>query len=398
MIEYGCGFLLYKIKRGGAGGARAQLSCATMALSKPRVAVIGAGVIGLSIATRLAETYGRGLDVTVMADKFTPNTTSDGAGGIFVPYTVGFSEEGARKLQRWATQTFHYLTKLYESGMRDEIGLSLVTGHDIHIKPGEYPLPWCKDLLFDFEVLKNQSLESALDLPPVPAGKVKEDFLSESSLYSRTKNATIFKFKTFVLEGKTYLPWLMKKFQALGGLIIKHKVDSLGELENYDIIINCTGLAARELVGDKSVYPIRGQSVAVNIPSLGKFYDCVDDDLLYIIPHKDYLVLGGTAEANNWSTTPDPKTREEILRKCSNMLPTLQGAEVVSEWACLRPAREEVCLELENPGTSPSIIHCYGHGGQGIVVHWGCVQDVMKLVEKCLKAKGDAARPMNAKL
>ena len=368
-----------------------------MALSKPRVAVVGAGVIGLSIATHLAETYGRRLDVTVMADRFTPNTTSDGAGGIFTPYTVGFSEEGARKLQRWATETFHYLTKMYASGMSDEIGLSLVTGHRVHIKPGEYPLPWCKDLLFDFEVLitKNQSLESALDLPPAPAGKVKQDFLSESSLYSRTKNATIFKFKTFVLEGKRYLPWLMKKFQALGGLIIKHKVDSLGELQNYDIIINCTGLGARELVGDTSVYPIRGQSVAVNIPSLGKCYIVDDVD---VIPHKDYCILGGTAEVNNWSTTPDPKTREEILRKCSDMLPTLRGAEVVGEWACLRPAREEVRLELENPGASPSVIHCYGHGGQGIIVHWGCVKDVTKLVETCLKAKGAATKPMSAKL
>ena len=281
--------------------------------------------------------------------------------------------------------------------MSDEIGLSLVTGHRVHIKPGEYPLPWCKDLLFDFEVLitKNQSLESALDLPPAPAGKVKQDFLSESSLYSRTKNATIFKFKTFVLEGKRYLPWLMKKFQALGGLIIKHKVDSLGELQNYDIIINCTGLGARELVGDTSVYPIRGQSVAVNIPSLGKCYIVDDVD---VIPHKDYCILGGTAEVNNWSTTPDPKTREEILRKCSDMLPTLRGAEVVGEWACLRPAREEVRLELENPGASPSVIHCYGHGGQGIIVHWGCVKDVTKLVETCLKAKGAATKPMSAKL
>ena len=371
---------------------------AMMALTKPRVAIIGAGVIGLSIATHLAETYGRALDVTVMADKFTPNTTSDGAGGIFIPYTVGFSEEGARKLQRWATETFHYLTKLYESGIRDEIGLSLVTGHDIHIKPGEYPLPWCKDLLFDFEVLKNQSLESALDLPPVPAGKVKQDFLSESSLYSRTKNATIFKFKTFVLEGKKYLPWLMKKFQAVGGLIIKHKVDRLGELENYDIIINCTGLAARELVGDMSVYPIRGQIVAVNIPSLGKFYGSEDDNLVHVISHKDYCILGGTAEANNWSTTPDPKTREKILCKFSDMFPTLRGAEVVDEWACLRPAREEVRLELENSGTSPSVIHCYGHGGQGIVVHWGCVQDVMQLVEKCLKTKGTGVKLIGAKL
>ena len=36
-------------------------------------------------------------------------TTSDGAGGIFIPFTVSFSEEGAWKLQRWATKLIRLL-------------------------------------------------------------------------------------------------------------------------------------------------------------------------------------------------------------------------------------------------------------------------------------------------
>ena len=366
-----------------------------MAFSKPpRVAIVGAGVIGLSIGVCLAETYGKQLDVTIMADKFTPDTTSDGAGGVIVCFTKGFSEAAAYDLQRWTTETFHYFTKLYESGIRDEIGLSLVTGYDIHTKPAS--LPWSKDLLFDFEVRRNQPLEAALDLPSPPGGVGRRDGLVTKGL--STQDVTVWKFKTFVIEGKKYLPWMMKKFRALGGLILKHKVDSLGELGDYDIILNCAGLGARELVGDKSVYPIRGQSVAVNVPSFGKHYAIVEDGLLYMIPHKDYLILGGTADENNWSTTPDPETREEILRKCTNVLPMLRGAEVVGGWACLRPARGEVRLELENPGASPQVIHCYGHSGQGYVLHWGCVQDVMKLVQKCLEGGGGAARPIKARL
>ena len=52
--------------------------------SVPRVVIVGAGVIGLSTGLCLLETYRNQLDVTVMANRFTPDTTSDHAGAIFV--------------------------------------------------------------------------------------------------------------------------------------------------------------------------------------------------------------------------------------------------------------------------------------------------------------------------
>ncbi len=48
-----------------------------------KVAVIGAGVIGLSAATVLQERFPH-LPITIFADKFSPGTTSDGAGGFFI--------------------------------------------------------------------------------------------------------------------------------------------------------------------------------------------------------------------------------------------------------------------------------------------------------------------------
>ena len=47
-----------------------------------KVAVIGAGVIGLSVATVLQEKFPN-LFITLFADKFSPETTSDGAGKVF---------------------------------------------------------------------------------------------------------------------------------------------------------------------------------------------------------------------------------------------------------------------------------------------------------------------------
>jgi len=53
-----------------------------------KVAVIGAGVIGLSTALRLQEEI-PGLQVSVIAEKFSPETTSDGAAGIWGPFLCG---------------------------------------------------------------------------------------------------------------------------------------------------------------------------------------------------------------------------------------------------------------------------------------------------------------------
>ena len=49
-----------------------------------RIALIGAGVVGLSTATRVQQLLSNA-DVTIIADKFTKDTTSHGAGGIFLP-------------------------------------------------------------------------------------------------------------------------------------------------------------------------------------------------------------------------------------------------------------------------------------------------------------------------
>lgn len=68
-------------------------------------------------------------------------------------------------------------------------------------------------------------------------------------------------FITYTAEPVLLLPWLMEKFIALGGKVEKRKIRTLDELaeEGYDLIINCSGLGARELVADKTMTPIRGQ-------------------------------------------------------------------------------------------------------------------------------------------
>ena len=53
-------------------------------------------------------------------------------------------------------------------------------------------------------------------------------------------------------------PW--DNYYVVGGRVLPNKVASLDSLSNdYDIVINCSGLVARDLCRDFSVVPMRGQ-------------------------------------------------------------------------------------------------------------------------------------------
>jgi len=60
-----------------------------------KVAIIGAGIMGTSTAYRLL-LQRPNVDMTIISREFSPNTTSDGAGGCWVPYFSGTPIETIR--------------------------------------------------------------------------------------------------------------------------------------------------------------------------------------------------------------------------------------------------------------------------------------------------------------
>ena len=57
-----------------------------------KVAIIGAGINGLASGYRLLCSQPH-LEVTIIAEKFTPNTTSDGAAGLWTPFFGGEGQQ-----------------------------------------------------------------------------------------------------------------------------------------------------------------------------------------------------------------------------------------------------------------------------------------------------------------
>ena len=136
-------------------------------------------------------------------------------------------------------------------------------------------------------------------------------------------------------------------------MVEQRRLKSLDELRGYDVVVNCTGLGAAELVGDHDLHPVRGQAVRVRAPWIKHFVIDIDEskeDWVYVFPRSGDVLLGGTAVSGDWSETVDPATSEAIVSRCTALLPSLRGAEVIGAWVGGRPVRTTVRLEKEERG------------------------------------------------
>jgi D-amino-acid oxidase len=180
-----------------------------------------------------------------------------------------------------------------------------------------------------------------------------------------------------VIEMSHYMPWLKSKFELLGGSIETRKISDFDELES-ELIVNCSGLGAREICHDEGVVPVRGQVVYIKQdPGFGR-YDQRPESLIYTIPRRDVTVLGGTAQKGDWTMEIREEDEEDILKKCESLWPELDRANIVGRAVGLRPSRTEVRLEKEHVGDKV-VVHNYGHGGAGVTLSWGCADEVARL-------------------
>ncbi len=310
--------------------------------------VLGCGVIGLTSGIRLLE---KGFEVEIVAANIPPDTTSNVATAYWYPFRVSPPE----KVLPWAAFTYDRYMELSEI---PEIGVGV----------------------FNFVQIFDHKVDDPFWRPAVKTfGRVGKDELPPG--YVDGYIAPIARIETQI-----YIEYLVNRFVELGGRITKldKEIEKIEEISAGNrLVINCSGLGAGKIFNDKEVFPIRGQLVKTTNPGLK---DCINEEegplaVSYIVPHGSYCILGGTAEDNDWSLEIDPRTSEEILRKCRVLDPRLNEAEVLGERVGLRPGRTEVRLEIERLPNNSVIIHNYGHGGAGFTLSWGCAEEVLKLTE-----------------
>ncbi|NXE51103.1 OXDD oxidase, partial [Casuarius casuarius] len=327
-----------------------------------KVAVVGAGVVGLSTALCIAEAF-PACSLTVIADRFTPNTTSDVAAGMLIPHTIPGTSLHVQK--QWFKETFTYLFAISNSAEASEAGIHLVSGWQVFKSSPTEELPFWSDIVLGFRPMSEAELQK---FPQHRCGQA---------------------FTTLKCDCPSYLLWLEKRLKAKGVQMYTRKVANLWELHSeYNIVVNCTGIGAHQLVGDQKLFPVRGQVLKVRAPWV-KHFVRDGDGLTYIYPGIHNVTLGGTREKESWNLSPDPSTTKAIFDRCCSLEPSLQRAQDIKVKVGLRPSRVCVALHrevLSQGGAKLLVVHNYGHGSGGFSMHRGTAKEAAHLVGECIAA------------
>ena len=296
-----------------------------------RVIVVGAGVVGLTCAVRLLEAGHR---VDVVARDLPLETTSAVAAALWYPYRALPKD----RVLSWSRTSYAVFDALADTD--PECGVRMLPGTEVLREP--HGDPWWREAVPGVELTRG-----------VPAGWTDG-----------------WSFTTPVADMHVYLGWLAGRVEDLGGTITRLNLSALPS----GPVVNCSGLGARLLASDRTVVPVRGQVAYVEQVGLERWW-LDNSGPTYVVPRQHDIVVGGTDVEGEWSRTPSAETAADILDRASRLVPELRGAKVLRHKVGLRPVRPAVRLERVG-----DVVHCYGHGGAGVTLSWGCAEEVVGLV------------------
>ena len=189
------------------------------------VIVVGAGVMGLTTAVVLAE---RGVRVRVWTRDPVEATTSAVAGALWWPYRI----EPVTRARAWALQSLDVYEEL--ATRPESTGVRMVEG-----VLGEADL----DRAEAWAAARVRGLRAS----------TAEEYTGRG-LWARLP----------LIDMSTHLPWLRERLVKAGGVIEERTVAEFAEAD-APVVVNCTGLGARELVPDASVLPDQSEHIVLTV-------------------------------------------------------------------------------------------------------------------------------------
>lgn len=327
-----------------------------------KIAIIGGGVVGLTTALQIQREL-RNAEITIFASDF-HKIVSNVAAGIF---RVGSSYSGPSEeiTKQWIENSYSFYDTMSKSPNASYAGIMAISGYVFGNNSN---------------IVKNHWMEK---LVPIYRRVTDEEF----QLVGGDWKFGSF-FTTLLTECKIYLPWILHQLENKA-VIKKQKINSLKELTTeYNIIMNCTGLEARNLCNDRHMIPIRGQVIKVAAPWLKTFFYGELDT--YIIPgFNGIATLGGSRSFDSENMKLCSYESAAIRYRCETLVPSLKSVEHITEEVGLRPYRDggvRVETEFITDGYSKAVvIHNYGHGGYGVCTAPGTALYAIELARNAHK-------------
>ncbi|KAF8632875.1 hypothetical protein AX17_004723 [Amanita inopinata Kibby_2008] len=361
-----------------------------------QIIVLGAGVIGLSTGIKILEKGG--YKVTIVAEILPTDPKDIRYASHFAgaQHVTAASRDNPRQ-NRIDRETFDTMWELSEPGSHAE-GCFLRLSQTELYGGNKQPAP--------LEGYPNHRVLTDDELPP-----------------DATSGVT---FDSLTTDTPMYLSYLMSRFFSSGGSIIRGSVQHIDQLLKGginafarrnksdpvipDALVICAGLGARFLGGveDKTLYPVRGQTVLLRAPWV-KFGKTISDNRglwTYVIPRRSGdVIIGGTKAYRDWHPLVRPEITRDILERTLAMCPELAPSGIrkereptvddiipliLEENVGLRPSRDAgIRLEVELfEGTEEKskipVVYNYGHGGYGFIGSWGSATKALELLEEAL--------------
>jgi len=166
--------------------------------------------------------------------------------------------------------------------------------------------------------------------------------------------------------------------------------------EEFDQVVVCAGVHSRKLarmLGDRlNVYPVKGYSITVNLEDednqiAAPMTSLLDDNAKLVTSRlgKRRFRVAGTAEFNGYSKDIVWKRIDPMLKWCHRHFPNMSTESFVS-WAGLRPMMPNM-LPRVGKGSRPGVFYNTGHGHLG----WTLSAATSDIISELVIA-GDAAQ------
>lgn len=263
--------------------------------TRPSIAVLGCGVIGLTTAAELRRKY-PSVPITVYArDLDVRNTTSYVAGGQFEPSLVwrlyDRPEEQAT-MARLLLGTRDWIARTMASGNRLAYGIAERRNYTLELRDRNG-----LDYAFDRGALACTSAADTACRAAMQSGGFNRGLLPFEQLSERQGR----EYFTWLINPRILLPRLMADLRARSVRFVQRRFIDQQQVLGLDqtIIVNCTGYGARALFCDDDLVARRGHVVTIPNPAPDRmrwFFSggCANHTISYVFARQTDIIVGGT--------------------------------------------------------------------------------------------------------
>ncbi|MFY9910997.1 MAG: glycine oxidase ThiO [Candidatus Sulfotelmatobacter sp.] len=332
------------------------------------VIVMGGGIIGLSLAIELRK---QRATVLVVERGEPGREASHAAGGMLVDCSV----ETVPALQALTTASARMYPDFaheleVESGMqvdlRDQGAIVFPPPEHVHERPG-----------FTLESLLPAplaELEPALADPRRPAFFLKERSVDPRALTAAALE-TAKRRGVDISSGEEVSAVSFAEGKVCAVVTKKTSFPAAK-------VVNCAGAWSGQIAPHNfPTRPVKGQILCLISPSRGLLKHVIRAPEVYLIPRSDGRILVGTTlEEAGFDKRTDVGTIQRLYRAAVALIPELQNAKILEDWAGLRPGTPDALPILGETSTAGYYV-ATGHFRDGILLAPITAQVMAQVIE-----------------